>query len=133
MPTPLNFSPPTAPLNVPPPSIARRKLGSASLQLLQHLNSVGAIQVQLLVSTVAAPNLLDNVVRVRGANDGDLRRQPLLKGFRNEVAVGGEPARQRGADVQLLLRVGRVGRRGVGHVALVDGDVLLGEGLDADL
>ena len=111
--------------SLPPPPLPTNKARATSLQLVQHINCVRAVQVQLLRS--ASPSdVLHNVVRICGADDWDLRCEPLLERLRGEVAVRCKPPCHCCADVDLLLRVGVVGCGSEDNVAFVDGDVLLG-------
>jgi len=82
---------PDTPFSRPlPPSLclSTGELGTTSLQLLQDIDGIRAIQVHRLVHARASPtNLLDDVVWVCGANDGYLGRKPLLEGLSDKVAV----------------------------------------------
>lgn len=100
--------------------------------MVQHINRIRAVQVHLL-RPASPPNILDNVIRVCGADDWDLGREPLLERLRGEVAVRCEPPCHRRADVYLLLWVRGVRCGREDDVAFVDGDVLLGGGGYADL
>jgi hypothetical protein len=81
--------------------------------------------------TTSPPNLLNNVIRVRSADNGNLGGEPLLEGLGDKVAVGCEPAGHGGADVDCL-REGS-GGGGEGDGGFIDGDVFFCGGGDADL
>lgn len=117
---------------LPPPALPAHKARPTSLQLVQHIDSVVAVQVHLLRAAPPA-NVLHDVVRVCGTNDRDLGCKPLLERLCGEEAIGCKPLCHRPADVELLLRVGFVGSRSEDDVAFVDGDVLLGRRGNADL
>ena len=111
----------------PPLRIAARKLGAASLELLQDIYGVGAVQVHGRVRARAPPsNLLDDIVGVGCADDRDLGSKPLLEGLRNKVAIRGEPAGHGSADVECLLGIRGVGCGREDDVAFIDWDVFLG-------
>lgn len=119
------------PLPRPTPTTNTRP---TSLQLLQNLRRIRRIDFKMLLSSLrrtSPSNLLDHVIRIRGADDGDLGGEPLLEGFRDEVAVCGEPAGHGRADVDSLGECGVGGCEGDG--AFVDGDVFLCGGGYADL
>ena len=111
--------------SLPPPALTAHKARPASLQLVQHIDGIVAVQVHLLRAAPPA-NVLHDVVRVCGTDDRDLGRKPLLERLRGEVAIGCKPLCHGPADVELLLWVGLVGSRSEDDVAFVDGDVLLG-------
>lgn len=111
-----------------PPSLglAAREFGPASLELLQNVNGIGAVQVQCRVHIRTSPtNLLNHIIRVRSANDRDLRREPLLERLCNKVTIFCEPARHWRANMQRLLRIRSVRGRCEYDVAFVDGNVFL--------
>jgi hypothetical protein len=81
--------------------------------------------------TTSPSDFLNNVIRVRGANDGDLGGEPLLEGLGDEEAVSREPARHGGANVDCLGEGG--GSGGESDRALVDGDMFFGGAGDANL
>lgn len=112
----------------PTPTSRTRKVRSTSLQMLQYLRRIRAINIEAVLSLssirrVPPTNLLDDIIRVSGANDRNFRGQPLLKGLRSEEAVCGEPACHGRADADVLCERGAVGRED--DVAFVDGDVFL--------
>jgi len=110
----------------PPLRIVARKLSAASLELLQDIYGVGAVQVHGRVhARTPASNLLDDVVWVGCADNRDLRSKPLLEGLRNKVAIRGEPAGHGSADVEGLLGIRGVGCGREDDVAFIDWDVFL--------
>lgn len=119
-------------LLLPPPPLSAYKTRPTSLQLVQHIDRVRAVQVQLL-RPASPSNILHNVVWVCGANDWDLGCKPLLERLRGKVAVRCEPPCHGRADVDLLLWVRGVGCGCEDDVAFVDGDVLFGGRRDANL
>jgi hypothetical protein len=116
----------------PPPRCLPREIRSTSLQLVQNLFRIRSVHIKrILRRCIPPPDLLDDIVRVRGANHGDLGGEPLLERLGNEVAVGGEPAGHGRADGDCLRERGT--RGGKDDVASVDWDVFLGGGGYADL
>ncbi len=118
--------------SLPPPSLSTHEARSASLELVQYVNRIRAVQVQLLRPTSTA-NVFYNVVWVRSANDWNLRRKPLLKWLGCEVPIRREPSCHCCANLELLLWVGVVGGGPEDDVAFVDGNVLLGRRRDTNL
>jgi hypothetical protein len=103
---------------------AYRRVCPTVLQLLQYVGRIVAVHGEVLIRlrTATTPNLFYDVVRIRGANHRDFRREPLLEGLRNEVPVCCEPPGHGRADVQTLCE-GGTGRCEL-DVAFVDGNVL---------
>ena len=111
----------------PPLRISARKLGAASLQLLQDIYGIRAVQVHGRVHTRASPsNFLNNVVWICRADDRDLRSKPLLERLRNKVAIRSKPAGHGSANMDCLLGIRGVRCGREDDVAFVDWDMLLG-------
>ena len=116
----------------PPLSTPTRGLG-AVLQLLQNINHVVTRYIQYSLRFAPSTDFLNNIVRVGSADNGDLRCEPLLEWFCNEVAIRSEPPCERSFDLDGLGRVGFIRSGLEGDGAFVNGRVLWSRCGDTEL